>query len=350
MEYEVREQIRKASNTAFLMIIIYLGFQLAASIVVGIILGIHMVVTRNINPDEMLVNIITLVLYLIMYPIGVPILWKIFKHTKIGKLKPTSKEMFQKSKVRAGKIFKWVLIFLSLSYLSSIAANLLFALIEKLTGFSLTSIDMIPSDNAVSRLSLSLIIMIFAPIFEEILFRGTVYNSCEQLGGWSMVIACGIIFGLFHMNYSQIIYAAVLGVGACFLYKKTRSLIPGIILHLSMNVLGGLSSLAVSFIDEDKLDLIMNGNMQAIEAMDNTSAAPIITLGVIVMMIYAIIIVGLVLFIIELVKHRDSFRLYKGNTEISEKKKFALFFTSPLAVVCVLLLIGITVLNAVGLY
>lgn len=345
MEYEVREQIRKASNTAFLMIIIYLGFQLAASIVVGIILGIHMVVTRNINPDEMLVNIITLVLYLIMYPIGVPILWKIFKHTKIGKLKPTSKEMFQKSKVRAGKIFKWVLIFLSLSYLSSIAANLLFSLIEKLTGFSLTTINMISSDNTVSRLSSSFIIIIFAPIFEEILFRGAVYNSCEQLGGWSMVIACGIIFGLFHMNCSQIIYAAVLGVGACFLYKKTRSLVPGIILHLSLNLLGGISSVAVSFIDRDKLDLIMSGDMQTIESMDIMAAVPITVLGIIVMIIYAVIIIGLVLFVIELVKHRASFRLYKGNTEISEKKKVALFFTSPLAVVCVLLMLGGTVVN-----
>lgn len=350
MGYEVKEQIRKAPNTAFLMILIYFGFQFAVAFIIGIIKGVKVAVTGDMTIDEQTINLLLIMAYLILFPIGVPILWTIFKHTQIGKLKPTSREMFQKPKVRAGKIFKWILIFLSLTYLSSIAANFLFALIEKLTGSSLTSMNMIPSDNAVSRLSLSLIIMIFAPIFEEILFRGAVYNSCEQLGGWSMVIACGIIFGLFHMNYSQIIYAAVLGVGACFLYKKTRSLIPGIILHLTLNIFGGVSSFAVSFIDEDKLDLIMNGNMQAIEAMDNTSAVSVMVLGVIVMMIYAVIIVGLILFIIELVKHRANFRLYKGNTEISEKKKFALFFTSPLAVVCVLLMLVSTVINAVAIH
>ncbi len=345
MEYEVKDQIRKASNTSFLMVILFFGFQVAAALITVIIKAVYVLVTKDVTIDEQTINFSLIMMYLIIYPIGVPIIWTIFKYTKIGRLKPTSKEMFQKPKVRAGKIFKWILIFLSLTYLSCIAANLLFSLIEKLTGFSLTTINMISSDNTVSRLSSSFIIIIFAPIFEEILFRGAVYNSCEQLGGWSMVIACGIIFGLFHMNYSQIIYAAVLGVGACFLYKKTRSLVPGIILHLSLNLLGGISSVAVSFIDRDKLDLIMSGDMQTIEAMDTMAAAPITVLGIIVMIIYAVIIIGLVLFVIELVKHRASFRLYKGNTEISEKKKVALFFTSPLAVVCVLLMLGGTVVN-----
>lgn len=345
MEYEVKDQIRKASNTSFLMVILFFGFQVAAALITVIIKAVYVLVTKDVTIDEQTINFSLIMMYLIIYPIGVPIIWTIFKHTKIGRLKPTSKEMFQKPKVRAGKIFKWILIFLSLTYLSCIAANLLFSLIEKLTGFSLTTINMISSDNTVSRLSSSFIIIIFAPIFEEILFRGAVYNSCEQLGGWSMVIACGIIFGLFHMNCSQIIYAAVLGVGACFLYKKTRSLVPGIILHLSLNLLGGISSVAVSFIDRDKLDLIMSGDMQTIESMDIMAAVPITVLGIIVMIIYAVIIIGLVLFVIELVKHRASFRLYKGNTEISEKKKVALFFTSPLAVVCVLLMLGGTVVN-----
>lgn len=349
MEYEIKGQIRKASNTAFLMIIIYFAFQFAAAFITAIIKAVHVAVTKDMTIDEQSINLLLIMAYLIMYPIGVPLIWIIFKHTKIGRLKPDFRGMFQKPKVRAGKIFKWILIFLSLTYLSSIVSNSLFTLIKMLTGFSPNSLTMIPSDNAVSRASVSVVIIIFAPIFEEIMFRGTVYNSCEHLGGWSMVLAGGIIFGLFHMNYSQITYAAVLGTGACFLYKKTRSIIPGIILHLSLNILGGISSLAVSFIDEDKLNLIMSGDMQAIEAADDIAAAPIMAVGFIVMIIYAIIITGIVLFIIELVKHKDSFRLYKGNTDISEKKKFLVFFTSPLAVISVVLMLAVTVVNALGI-
>ncbi len=348
MEYEVKGQIRKASNTAFLMVLIYFGFQFAAAFISVIIKAVIVLVTKDLTINEQTINLILIVTYLIMYPIGVPLIWIIFKHTKIGRLKPDFRGMIQKPKVKAGKIFKWILIFLSLSYLSSIVANVLFTIIKMFTGFSPKSITMVPSDNAVSRVSLSFVIIIFAPIFEEIMFRGTVYNSCEQLGGWSMVLAGGIIFGLFHMNYSQIIYAAVLGTGACFLYKKTRSIIPGIILHLSMNILGGISSLAVSFVDQDKLNLIMSGDNQSVEAMSDM-IAPIMVLGCIGLITISIIIAGIVLFIIELVKHRDSFRLYKGSTELSEKKKFAVFFTSPLAVICVLLMLGVTVVNALGL-
>lgn len=345
MEHEVKGQIRKASNTAFLMVLTYFGFQFAAALITVIIKAIHVAVTGDWTIDEQTVNSLLIMSYLIMYPIGVPIIWTIFKHTKIGKLKPDFKGMIQKPKVKAGKIFKWILIFLSLCYLSAIASNFLFTLLEMLTGFSLTSVTMIPSDNTVSRISLSLIIMIFAPIFEEIMFRGTIYNSCEHLGGWSMVLAGGIIFGLFHMNYSQIIYAAVLGAGTCFLYKKTRSIVPGIVLHLSMNILGGIGSLAASFVDQDKLNAVLSGNSQQLGEM----TAPLMAIGFIEIVIYGIIAAGIVLFIIELVKHRDNFRLYKGNTVISEKKKCLTFFTSPLAVVCILLMLGVTVVNALGI-
>lgn len=348
MEYEVKGQIRKASNTAFLMVLIYFGFQFAAAFISVIIEAVIVLVTKDLTLNELTINLIQIVTYLIMYPIGVPLIWIIFKHTKIGRLKPDFRGMIQKPKIKAGKIFKWIIIFLSLSYLSSIAANALFTLIEMLTGFSPNSLNMVPSDNAVSRVFLSFIIMIFAPFFEEIMFRGSVYNSCEQLGGWSMVLAGGIIFGLFHMNYSQIIYTAVLGTGACFLYKKTRSIIPGIILHLGMNILGGISSLALSFVDQDKLNLIMSGDVQAVEDMYDMTV-PFMALGFIGLIMISIIISGVVLFIIELVKHRDSFRLYKGSTELSEKKKFAVFFTSPLAVICVLLMLGVTVINALGI-
>lgn len=348
MKYEVKGQIRKASNTAFLMVLIYFGFQFAAVFIAGIIEAINMLITKDLTLDEQTINMIMIVVYLIVYPIGVPLIWIIFKHTWIGKQKPDFKGMLQKPKIKAGKIFKWIIIFLSLSYISSIATNALAALIEMLTGFSPNSINMVVSDNAVSRVFVSVTIIIFAPIFEEIMFRGTVYNSCEHLGGWSMVLAGGIIFGLFHMNYSQIIYAAVLGVGACFLYKKTRSIIPGIILHLSINILGGISLLTTSFIDEDTLDLITSGDAQMTK-IENEMTVPFMFLGLVGLIIISIIIAGIVLFIIELVKHRDSFSLYKGSTEISEKKKFAVFFTSPLAVVCVLLMLGLTVVNALGI-
>ena len=75
-----------------------------------------------------------------------------------------------------------------------------------------------------------------APVLEEMLFRGVVLRSfLQQYSRWLAILGSACLFGLAHMNIYQFLCASVLGVVCAWLYEKTRSLWPGIVLHASSN-------------------------------------------------------------------------------------------------------------------
>ena len=61
-----------------------------------------------------------------------------------------------------------------------------------------------------------------------------------------------------------------------------------------------------------------------------------------------ILIAGCVLFIVELVKHRETFRL--GNTvpQVSGGKKALVYWTAPVTIVCVIVSLAMAIVNAIG--
>ncbi|MCM1988605.1 CPBP family intramembrane glutamic endopeptidase [Oceanirhabdus seepicola] len=78
------------------------------------------------------------------------------------------------------------------------------------------------------------------PVFEEVLFRGLIFNSLKShlKIGWCVVVSA-IIFGIAHMNVLQGIYACFLGVVLAIAYEKTKSIWAPIIMHVTYNFLGG---------------------------------------------------------------------------------------------------------------
>ncbi|MBL4933583.1 CPBP family intramembrane glutamic endopeptidase [Clostridium paridis] len=84
-----------------------------------------------------------------------------------------------------------------------------------------------------------LAITILAPIFEEILFRGIVFNELKKsMPVIPAIIAQGVLFGIYHLNLLQGIYAAILGCILGLIYQMTKSLWSNIIVHMTFNLLG----------------------------------------------------------------------------------------------------------------
>ncbi len=105
------------------------------------------------------------------------------------------------------------------------------------------------SNLAGSGVSVTIMIsvMFFAPIAEEICFRGLTMKyaslAVERSGAKSEnaklfvpVIIQAVIFGLYHGNLIQGTYACLSGILLGVIAKKTDSLIPGIILHSMINI------------------------------------------------------------------------------------------------------------------
>lgn len=83
-----------------------------------------------------------------------------------------------------------------------------------------------------------LALIIFPPILEETIFRGYLFPALsKRLGIKGGAVVSSLIFGLSHLQVNVGIYTFVLGLLLCWLYVKTKSIIPGVILHTINNAL-----------------------------------------------------------------------------------------------------------------
>ena len=76
------------------------------------------------------------------------------------------------------------------------------------------------------------------PIAEELMFRGVVFKRLRMvlLDGKKAMILSAVIFGIFHFNIVQFIYAAVLGILLAYFVEKTRKVSLAVIGHMAANL------------------------------------------------------------------------------------------------------------------
>ncbi|MBM6617890.1 CPBP family intramembrane glutamic endopeptidase [Bacillus suaedaesalsae] len=94
-----------------------------------------------------------------------------------------------------------------------------------------------------------IIMITFAPVVEELFFRGFLFNKWgESMGLVKAMILSSFIFSLLHFN-SGFIGHFFLGLLFCIVYVKTKRLIVPIILHTINNAIAGSVIFVTSFYD-----------------------------------------------------------------------------------------------------
>ena len=88
-----------------------------------------------------------------------------------------------------------------------------------------------------SLLFLILWMGIVAPVAEEMVFRWLIYLRIrDNLGIWASAVLSAALFGIYHENLVQGIYAALLGVFIAYLLEMSGNLVSCILLHIGANV------------------------------------------------------------------------------------------------------------------
>jgi membrane protease YdiL (CAAX protease family) len=221
-----------------------------------------------------------------------------------------------------------IVIVLAFAYVSGFVSDLFIGLIES-TGVTMTPLE---SDTSTPFLYvLDIIAMIvLAPLFEELLFRGALTGSVSEYGGFSMALSVGFLFGIWHQNIFQFFYAAALGTALCWLTMKTGSIIPALIVHFIYNF-DEVPIMLFDLVDTELAD-----------------AAYMIFL----ILVFLIIIAGFILFISTLLTDRERLSIKDHTWGIdapSEPHKLFAYFTSPLMIIAVLYDVYQTIVNAAGL-
>ena len=167
-----------------------------------------------------------------------------------------------------------------------------------------------------------LITVICAPIAEELLFRKLLIDRTAKYGEGTAIVLSGFMFGLFHGNLNQFVYAFFLGVFFGFIYVKTRNVLHAIFLHMAVNFVGTVAAPLVLDISgyNEIAEATMNGATEAeIMAISMENAVGMLLLGLFGIVIFGMIIAGLILFIV----NRKKFTLSQGEVVIPKGKRFS---------------------------
>jgi membrane protease YdiL (CAAX protease family) len=78
---------------------------------------------------------------------------------------------------------------------------------------------------------------VFAPLTEEILFRGMIQNAFERRVGFAAFVIAGILFGWMHAEPLSILNGALTGFLLGYLYLSTRSLWTPLLYHAFYNLM-----------------------------------------------------------------------------------------------------------------
>ena len=207
-------------------VLVYLG----ASVVAGILIGIFGVTVLHIKNYEKFLNSHALIMNIISQIIALAIFLPVYLKTKnyIPKVKVSLKKETKDSIV-------YILAVVGLGCLSGFVMAGIEKLIKMPDGGMNTVSDTLYSSSIIVSI---ITIVIFAPILEEIMFRGIIFNKLNsKMNTWTAIIISALVFGAVHMNIIQGTNAFILGVALAYIYSKTHNLYTCICVHFINNLL-----------------------------------------------------------------------------------------------------------------
>jgi membrane protease YdiL (CAAX protease family) len=100
--------------------------------------------------------------------------------------------------------------------------------------------------HAAAYVANGVVICTFIPFVEELTFRGLGYSLLAPFGRWRAIVAVGVIFGLAHGLVVSLPVIAVLGSLLAWVRSRTRSVVPGMLLHGLFNLVALIAAVTIT--------------------------------------------------------------------------------------------------------
>ena len=112
------------------------------------------------------------------------------------------------------------------------------------------------------------LVVILAPICEELLFRKFIIDRIVNYGEVPAMLISGLMFGLYHGNLAQFMYAAGIGIFFAFIYIRTGKIGYTIALHMFVNGFSTLLTLIMfnGLSVSEFMNVYMSGDAEAYQA------------------------------------------------------------------------------------
>lgn len=254
-----------------------------------------------------------LVSMLPMYLLGMPLL------ILLVKLVPADK--VRRRQMKPGQFAVAAIMCYALMYIFNILGTIMTTIIGILKG-GIVQNQLQNITESVSMWVLVLFTVICAPIMEEFVFRKLIVERTIHYGQGVAVLLSGLMFGLFHGNLNQFVYAFALGTFLAFLYVKTGKLKITIALHMMVNFVGGaVATWVTKQIDLDEyMEVASEMDPQAMVEYFTNHLGGWALYALFLCFIFVMIIAGGILIIVSLVKRKFTFE--RGAVVLPKGKRF----------------------------
>ncbi len=149
-----------------------------------------------------------------------------------------------KKKLSAGRFVIIIMVCIAIMYAGNLIGTLFNLIIQLFTQNDVpqTLENLVTGSSVWATLAF---MVILAPIAEELFFRKLLLPRLLPFGEKPAILLSGLAFGLYHGNFSQFFYAFGLGLAFGFIFIKTGKITYTIFLHMFVNLLGSVVSVAV---------------------------------------------------------------------------------------------------------
>lgn len=231
-----------------------------------------------------------------------------------------------KKKLGVGRLIACLIIAYTIIYLGGLLGAAINSIAGKITGLGGVNpiADVIIGMSPVVQF---VTVVILAPVFEELLFRKFLIDRVVNYGEVAAVLMSGFMFGLFHANLIQFVYATLLGLFFAYIYIRTGNIIYTILMHAFANGINTLLSMGLkNTVDlNEMMSYLNNGDVEGYTQFVNDNLAGF---GLVTM--FGFIIIGLVIAgIILMIVNRKKVVFEHHAEEIEKGKRFGAAVLNP---------------------
>lgn len=206
-------------------------------------------------------------------------------------LRPIPSEAPKEEPFKLRYLFLFFFVSYFLMYVGNTAGTLINAF-TSLFGLS-SSADAIEMIQSSSLLPIFLIAGVVGPIIEELMFRKLILDRLYPFGEKFAILVSALLFALFHGNLTQFIYAFLLGAVFGYLYCRTGKILYPILLHMAINLMGGVLPTLILKLAAPLLTLLEEGENLTVEALLSVLPSLLVLLGYL-FVIFLFCVLGLI--------------------------------------------------------
>lgn len=148
------------------------------------------------------------------------------------KAKPPN--IFLENRANTGTTILWSILGIGMAFASQYVAALINTFLLGVEPGSENTEMIVNMATAVPLMMI--VVAVFVPIMEEIVFRMVIFGSLfKRFGFWIAAISSGLIFAIVHWDFENLLVYLAMGIVFAFLYVKTKRIIVPIMAHVGIN-------------------------------------------------------------------------------------------------------------------